>query len=114
MFTNLALAQAAPAAASGSSGAGMIMQFVPLLLIFAVFYFLLIRPQQQSAKRHRQKIDAVKKGDQVVTGGGLVGKVLRVDEIYVDVELAQGVKVKAVKGTLSDVIDPMTAKPAND
>ncbi|HZV17863.1 MAG TPA: preprotein translocase subunit YajC [Sphingobium sp.] len=113
MFTNLALAQAAPAA-SGSSGAAMVMQFVPLLLIFAVFYFLLIRPQQQAAKRHRAKIDAVKKGDQVVTGGGLVGKVVRVDEGYVDVELAQGVKVKAVKGTLSDVIDPMTAKPAND
>ncbi|OJY68100.1 MAG: preprotein translocase subunit YajC [Sphingobium sp. 66-54] len=112
MFTNLALAQAAPAA--GSSGAGMVMQFVPLLLIFAVFYFLLIRPQQQAAKRHRAKIDAVKKGDQVVTGGGLVGKVVRVDEGYVDVELAQGIKVKAVKGTLSDVIDPMTAKPAND
>jgi preprotein translocase subunit YajC len=111
MFTNLALAQAAPA---GSSGAAMFMQFVPLLLIFAVFYFLLIRPQQQAAKRHRAKIEAVKKGDQVVTGGGLVGKVVRVDEIYVDVELAQGVKVKAVKGTLSDVIDPMTAKPAND
>jgi len=111
MFTNLALAQAAPA---GSSGTAMIMQFLPLLLIFAVFYFLLIRPQQQSAKRHRAKIEAVKKGDQVVTGGGLVGKVVRVDEIYVDVELAQGVKVKAVKGTLSDVIDPMAAKPAND
>ncbi len=59
-------------------------------------------------------IDAVKKGDQVVTGGGLVGKVVRVDEGYVDVELAQGIKVKAVKATLSDVIDPMTAKPAND
>jgi len=111
MFTNLALAQAAPA---GSSGAAMVMQFVPLLLIFAVFYFLLIRPQQQAAKRHRAKIGAVKKGDQVVTGGGLVGKVVRVDEGYVDIELAQGIKVKAVKGTLSDVIDPMTAKPAND
>lgn len=111
MFTNLALAQAVPA---GSSGTAMIMQFVPLLLIFAVFYFLLIRPQQQAAKRHRGKIAAVKKGDQVVTGGGLVGKVVRVDEVYVDVELSQGVKVKAVKGTLSDVIDPMTAKPAND
>ena len=111
MFTTLALAQAAP---SGDSGGAMIMQFVPLLLIFAVFYFLLIRPQQQSAKRHRAKIAAAKKGDQVVTGGGLVGKIVRVDDIYVDIELAQGIKVKAVKGTLSDVIDPMTAKPAND
>lgn len=114
MFITPALAQAAPATASGSSGAAMIMQFVPLLLIFAVFYFLLIRPQQQAAKRHRQKLEAVKKGDQVITGGGFVGKVVRVDETYVDVELAQGVKVKAVKSMLSDVIDPMTAKPAND
>ncbi|MGF7168408.1 preprotein translocase subunit YajC [Sphingobium xanthum] len=92
----------------------MIVQFIPLILLFAVFYFLLIRPQQQQMKRHRAKIAAVKKGDQVVTGGGLVGKVLRVDDTYVDVEIAPNVKVKAVKGTLSDVVDPLTAKPAND
>ncbi len=83
-------------------------------LIFAVFYFLLIRPQQQQMKKHRAKVAAVKKGDQVVTGGGLVGRVVRVDDAYVDVELGQGIKVKAVKATLSDVVDPMTAKPAND
>jgi len=108
MFTTLALASAAP------SGLSAFVNFMPLILLFAVFYFLLIRPQQQAAKRHRAKITAVKKGDQVVTGGGLVGKVLRVDDVYVDVEIAPNVKVKAVKGTLSDVIDPMTAKPAND
>jgi len=110
MFTTFALAAAAP----GSSGMGTFMSFVPLILIFAVFYFLLIRPQQQQMKKHRAKIAAVKKGDQVVTGGGLVGKILRVDETYVDVDLGQGLKVKAVKATLSDVVDPMTAKPAND
>ncbi len=82
--------------------------------MIAIFYFLLIRPQQQQMKKHRAKVAAVKKGDQVVTGGGLVGKVVRVDDAYVDVELGQGIKVKAVKATLSDVIDPMTAKPAND
>ena len=87
---------------------------LPLVLIFVVFWFLLIRPQQKRMKDHKTKIEAVKKGDQVVTGGGLVGKVVRVDDIYVDVELAPGMKVKAVKGTLSDVVDPMTAKPAND
>ena len=111
MFTTFALASAAP---SGSSGMGAFIQMVPLVLLFAVFYFLLIRPQQQAAKRHRAKIAAVKKGDQVVTGGGLVGKVTRVDDIYADVELGPNMKVKAVKSTLSDVIDPMTAKPAND
>jgi preprotein translocase subunit YajC len=90
------------------------VQMAPLVLIFVVFYFLLIRPQQKRMKEHKAKIDAVKKGDQVVTGGGLVGKVARVDEFYVDVELAPGMKVKAVKSTLTDVVDPATAKPAND
>jgi len=111
MFATYALASAAPA---GSSGMAAFLNFMPLILIFGVFYFLLIRPQQQAAKKHRAKITAVKKGDTVVTGGGLVGKVLRVDEIYADVELAPGMKVKAVKATLSDVVDPTTAKPAND
>ena len=112
MLIPSALAQTAGGSASG--GASMIAQFLPLALIFVVFYFLLIRPQQKRMKDHKTKIDAVKKGDQVVTGGGLVGKVARVDDVYVDVELAPGMKVKAVKATLSDVIDPAAAKPAND
>ncbi|EQB14191.1 preprotein translocase subunit YajC [Sphingobium lactosutens] len=111
MFITPAFAQTAGGQASG---AGILVQMAPLVLIFVVFYFLLIRPQQKKMKAHKAKIDAVKKGDQVVTGGGLVGKVVRVDDIYVDVELAPGMKVKAVKATLTDVIDPMTAKPAND
>lgn len=114
MLTHFALAAAAPAGSAGSSGMAAFVNFAPLILIFAVFYFLLIRPQQQQMKKHRAKLSAVKKGDQVVTGGGLVGKVTRVDDTYVDVELGPNMKVKAVKATLSDVIDPMTAKPAND
>lgn len=104
----------AQTAGGQASGAGFIVQMLPLVLIFVVFYFLLIRPQQKRMKDHKAKVDAVKKGDQVVTGGGLVGKVARVDEFYVEIELAPGMKVKAVKSTLSDVIDPATAKPAND
>jgi preprotein translocase subunit YajC len=111
MFITPALAQTAGGQASG---AGILVQMAPLVLIFVVFYFLLIRPQQKKMKDHKSKIDAVKKGDSVVTGGGLVGKVARVDDIYVDIELAPGMKVKAVKSTLADVIDPATAKPAND
>ena len=111
MLITPAFAQAADGQASGAS---MLVQMAPLVLIFVVFYFLLIRPQQKRAKEHKAKIDAVKKGDQVVTGGGLVGKVARVDDIYIDVELAPGMKVKAVKSTLADVIDPAAAKPAND
>ncbi|EQB13525.1 preprotein translocase subunit YajC [Sphingobium quisquiliarum P25] len=104
----------AQTAGEPSSGASMLVQLAPLVLIFVVFYFLLIRPQQKRMKDHKAKIDAVKKGDQVVTGGGLVGKVVRVDDIYCDVELAPGMKVKAVKATLTDVVDPAAAKPAND
>lgn len=104
----------AQAAGGSSAGAGIVMQMLPLVLIFAVFWFLLIRPQQKRMKEHKAKIDAVKKGDSVVTGGGLVGKVVRVDDHYADVELAPGMKVKAVKSTLTDVIDPTAAKPAND
>jgi len=91
-----------------------VMQFVPLLLIFGIFYFLLFRPQQQAAKLHREKVNAVKKGDMVVTGGGLIGKVTRVDEAQVEIEIAPNVKVKALKGTLSDVTPPGGSKPAND
>lgn len=114
MFIPSAFAQAAPSASAGSSTAAMFVQVAPLLLIFVVFYFLLIRPQQTQMKKHRAKLAAVKKGDQVVTGGGLIGKVTRVDETYVDVDLGANMKVKALKATLSDVIDPTTAKPAND
>ncbi|RVT39795.1 preprotein translocase subunit YajC [Sphingobium algorifonticola] len=115
MFISPAFAQAA-ASGTGSAGgsASIIANILPLVLIFVVFYFLLIRPQQKRMKDHKAKIDAVKKNDQVVTGGGLVGKVVRVDDLYVDVELAPGMKVKAVKAMLTDVIDPATAKPAND
>ncbi|MBB4642410.1 preprotein translocase subunit YajC [Rhizorhapis suberifaciens] len=112
MFISTALAQTSGAAAPG--GTSFLVQLLPLVLIFAVFYFLLIRPQQKKMKDHRAVIDAVKKGDQVITAGGMVGKVLRVDESYVDVEIAQGVKVKVVKSTLSDVVQPGNVKPAND
>ena len=111
MFISTAFAQTAGGPASGS---GILVQMAPLVLIFVVFYFLLIRPQQKRMKAHKAKIDAVKKGDQVITGGGLLGKVTRVDEIYAEVEIAPGMKVKAVKSPLTDVLDPTTAKPAND
>jgi len=112
MFITPAYAQAASGATGGGT-AGFFMQVAPLLLIFVIFWFLLIRPQQKRAKEHAAKIGAVAKNDQVVTGGGLVGKVTKVDDQYVEVEIAAGVKVKVVKSTLSDVV-PFGAKPAND
>lgn len=109
MFTNFTLAAASPV----SSGMGAFANIVPLVLIFVVFYFLLIRPQQKRMKAHRAKVADVKKGDQIVTGGGLVGKVTKVDDLYLEVDLGS-TKVKVVKTTLSDVIDPMVGAPAND
>jgi preprotein translocase subunit YajC len=101
------------AAAAPSGGASFFIQTIPLVLVFVIFYMLLIRPQQKRMKEHQAQISAVKKGDRVITGGGLIGKVTKVGDTEVEVELAQNVRVQAVKSTLSQVVDP-TAKPAND
>ena len=85
----------------------------PLLLIFVIFYILLIRPQQKRAREHQEAITAIKKGDEVVTGGGIRGKVTKVSDDEAEVEIAQGVRVRVVKGTLSQVLTK-NAKPAND
>ena len=90
-----------------------LVSFTPLLLIFVIMYVLLIRPQQQAAKRQRAKIDAVKKGDEVVTGGGHIGKVTKVNENEVEVEFASGQRHRVVKSMLSDVRTAGT-KAAND
>ncbi|PSJ36873.1 preprotein translocase subunit YajC [Allosphingosinicella deserti] len=110
---------ASPAFAStgAASGGGAFMaQFVsmaPLLLIFIAFWFLLIRPQSKRAKQHRDMIAAVKKNDIAVTSGGLIGKVTKVDETEVEVEIAPNVRVRVIKGMLSEV-RPHGTKPAND
>ena len=80
-------------------------QFVPLILIFAIMYFLLIRPQQQKLKQHQAMVTALRRGDQVVTQGGLIGKVTKVkDDNELEVELAEGVKVRVVQSTIAQVI----------
>jgi preprotein translocase subunit YajC len=89
------------------------ISFLPIIGMIAIFWFLIIRPQMKRQKEHQQKIAAVKKGDQVVTAGGLVGKVVKVDETYVDLELGANVRVKAIKATLGDIIPP-GGTPAND
>lgn len=114
MLITPAFAQTAGAAGASSGFAGMMPLLVQFALIGLVFWFFIIRPQNQKMKEHRAKLAAVQKGDQVVTGGGLVGKVSRViDQDFVEVELAPNVKVRAVKSTLTDVIDPAAAA-AND
>ena len=103
----------ASAGAAPGGAAGFFVSVFPLILIFIIFYFLLIRPQQRRMKQHRDMIAAVKKNDIAVTGGGIVGKVVRVDETEAELEIAQGVRIKVVKGMLSEV-RPHGTKPAND
>ncbi|MBR9842905.1 MAG: preprotein translocase subunit YajC [Rhodobacteraceae bacterium] len=89
-------------------------QFLPLILIFAIMYFLLIRPQQKKMKDHQKMVEALRRGDQVVTQGGLICKVSKVkDDNEVEVELAEGVKVRVVKSTIAQVLsktEPATAE----
>ena len=109
MFSSPAYA----AGGSASSGAIGLIGILPWVAIFVIFYFLLIRPQQRRMKAHQQMIAAVKKNDVAVTAGGVIGKVTKVDDAEVELEIASGVRVKVVKATLSE-IRPHGAKPAND
>ncbi|KIC37287.1 preprotein translocase subunit YajC [Leisingera sp. ANG-M7] len=86
--------------------AGAIGQFLPLILIFAIMYFLLIRPQQKKMKQHQAMVDGLRRGDQVVTQGGVIGKVAKVKEDgEIEVEIADGVKVRVVKATIAQVLN---------
>ena len=87
------------AAAAGADAPPGWIQWLPIVGMIAIFWFLIIRPQMKRQKEHQQKISRLKKGDQVVTAGGLVGKVAKVDDTYAEIDLAQGVRVKAVKST---------------
>lgn len=93
------------AAGAGSAGQGLI-GFIPIIGMVLIFWFLIIRPQMKQQKAHRAKVAAVKRGDQIVTSGGIVAKVTKVDDEYIEAEIAQGVKVKVVKSMLGDVIAP--------
>jgi preprotein translocase subunit YajC len=93
-----------------------LIQFLPLVLIFVVFYFLLIRPQQRKAKDHKTMLDALRRGDRVVTGGGIIGTVARVENPEeVTVDIADGVRVRVLRSTISSVLakpDPAAARDA--
>lgn len=88
--------------------------WVPIVGMIAIFWFLIIRPQMKQHKAHQEKVAGLKRGDEVVTAGGLVGRITKVDDHYCELELAKGMKVRAVKSTIGDVLSPTAAKPAND
>ena len=90
------------------------LQFLPLVAMGAIFWLLILRPQMRQQKEQKAKIAAIKKGDQVLTGGGLLAKVIKVDEIYAELELGANLRVKALKTTIADVIPPAGSLPAND
>jgi preprotein translocase subunit YajC len=97
---------ATPAYAQAAGGAmGAVTSLMPLILIFAIMYFLLIRPQQKKLKEHKAMVEALRRGDQVLTQGGIVGKVVKVAEDgVIEVEIAEGVKVKVIKHTIAQVM----------
>src|SRR3954454_20906459 len=101
MFVSTAYAQAA----DGMGGAASLMSFLPLVLIFVVFYFLLIRPQQKKLKEHKGMLEALRRGDRVVTGGGIIGTITKIgadDELVV--EIAEGVRVRVLRSTINLVL----------
>lgn len=112
MFISPAYAQTA-AGGGAESGLAGFLSLAPLILVFVVFYFLMIRPQQRRMKALQASVAAVKKGDSVITAGGLVGKVTKVEDRIVEVEIAPNTRVRVVKATLAE-ITPLGSKPAND
>ncbi|MGH6786646.1 MAG: preprotein translocase subunit YajC [Novosphingobium sp.] len=112
MFLTLS---AAAGAANAPPAPWWVQSQIPLFVgMFVILWFFILRPQMKRQKDHQAKVTGIKKGDQVLTGGGLVGKVLKVDDTYAELELGQNIKVKALKSTIADVIPPAGAKPAND
>ncbi len=112
MLISPAYAQAAAPAAGGD----MFMSLLPLVLVFAIFYFLLIRPQQTKMKQHRTMLENLKKGDQVVTAGGIVGKIAKIEpsDNQLLVEIAPNVQVKVIRQTVADLLTKPAPASGND
>ena len=113
MFISEAFAQAAPAATSSGgieSMFGSVGSMLPLILMFVVLYFVMIRPQMKRQKEHKAMIEAVAKGDEVVIGGGMLGKVAKVGETFLHVEIASGVEVQVQRSAVIQVLPKGTFK----
>jgi preprotein translocase subunit YajC len=98
--------------AAGGQGGGSFAGFIPLILMFAIFYFLLIRPQQKKAKEHREMISKLRKGDRIVTSGGLHGRITGVNDTTATVEIADKVRVKIARGNVAQVIQQSSRAPS--
>ena len=104
MFISNAYAQAAPAAAAGGDMSSSLMSMLPLVLMFVVLYFIMIRPQMKRQKEHRAMVQAIAKGDEVVIGGGMLGRVTRLSEQYLHVEIANNVEVQVQRAAVLQVL----------
>ncbi len=100
MFITPAYAQA-----GGAGGGDFFLQLLPIMLMIVIFYFLLFRPQQQRMKAHREMVSNIRRGDTVVTAGGVIGKVTRVkdDGVEIEIEIADNTRIRVVKGTVAEV-----------
>ena len=110
MFISSAIAQTAPAAAAGGDMQSSLMSMLPLVLMFVVLYFVMIRPQMKKQKEHRAMIDALAKGDEVVTSGGLLGKVTKLSETQMSLEVANNVEIQVQRSAVVQVLPKGTIK----
>ena len=104
MFISSAFAQTAPAAAAGGDMQSSLMSMLPLVLMFVVLYFVMIRPQMKKQKEHRTMIEAVAKGDEVVTAGGVLGKISKIGESYLGLEVSTGVEIQIQRSAVVQVL----------
>lgn len=110
MFISSAFAQTAPAAAAGGDMQSSLMSMLPLLLMFVVLYFVMIRPQMKKQKEHKAMIDALAKGDEIITAGGILGKVSKLGDSFLSIELASGVEVQMQRSAVVQVLPKGTIK----
>ncbi|MCV2369511.1 preprotein translocase subunit YajC [Roseateles oligotrophus] len=108
MFISNAFAQVAPAASGGTESS--LLSMLPLVLMFVVLYFVMIRPQMKRQKEHKAMIEAIAKGDEVVTTGGLLGKITKLGESFISIEVASGVELQVQRGAVVQVLPKGTVK----
>ncbi len=110
-FTAVAEAMGLPGGGSGGSGAGGYAGLIPLVLMFVIFYFLLIRPQQKKAKQHRELLSNLKRGDSVITTGGIYGRIAEINDNIIVLEVADKVRIKVARGFVSGLAGPGQEAP---